>query len=229
MEQKLITTENRRSDYKNVWNKLSDSLDKAVYHVTGKATEQQLREFGLQDARKIIQRTNISNNDIVLEIGCGVGRLGYPMAQFCKQWIGCDVSSNMIGFAKERLKEKTNVRFIELSGNDLSSVESNSVDVVYCSVVFMHLEEWDRYNYVKEAYRVLKKGGRIYIDNFNLDSDMGWEIFLAHHAFPLEKREAHISKSSNKLEFKVYLKRVGFCKIKFFTEDQTIVGTGLKK
>ena len=218
-----------RSDYKKVWNKLSDSFERAVYHVTGKATEQQLRDFGLQDAEKIISKTKITRKDTVLEIGCGVGRLGYPISDFCRQWIGCDISSNMIAFAKERMKEKSNVRFVELSGNDLQSIENGSVDVVYCSVVFMHLEEWDRYNYVKEAYRVLKKGGRIYIDNFNLDSDMGWDIFLAHHAFPLEKREPHISKSSNKVEFKVFLKRSGFSKLKFFNENQTIIGTALKK
>ena len=229
MTQIKIKPQNTRSEYKRVWNDLSGSLERAVYHVTGQATEEQLRECGLQDAQKIIHRTKISSNDIVLEIGCGVGRLGYPIAQFCKQWIGCDVSSNMIGFATERLKDKTNVRFIELSGNDLSGIDSNSVNAVYCSVVFMHLEEWDRYNYVKEAYRVLKKGGRIYIDNFNLDSDEGWEIFLAHHAFPLEERAAHISKSSNKLEFKVFLKRVGFSKVKFFTENQIIIGTGFKR
>ena len=58
---------------------------------------------------------------------------------------------------------------------------------------------------------------------------MGWEIFLAHHAFPLDKREPHISKSSNKIEFKVFLKKAGFTKIKFYEEDQTIIGTGMKK
>ena len=95
-----------RSDYKKVWNQLSDSVERAVYHVTGKATEQQLRDFGLQDAEKIISKTKITRKDTVLEIGCGVGRLGYPISDFCRQWIGCDISSNMIGFAKERMKEK---------------------------------------------------------------------------------------------------------------------------
>ena len=221
--------QNTRSEYKRVWNDLSDSLERAVYHVTGKATEEQLRECGLEDAKKIIRKTKITNKDTVLEIGCGVGRLGYPISQLCKKWIGCDVSTNMLGFAKERLKQKPNTQFEELFGNDLRSIESNSIDVVYCSVVFMHLEEWDRYNYIKEGYRVLKKSGRIYIDNFNLDSDMGWEIFLAHHAFPLDKREPHISNSSNKIEFKVFLKKAGFTKIKFYEEDQTIIGTGMKK
>ena len=77
----------------------------------------------------------------VLEIGCGVGRLGFSIADHCKEWIGCDISGNMLKHAKKRLTEKRNVKFLELDENNLSSVPDKSVDVVYCSVVFMHLEE----------------------------------------------------------------------------------------
>jgi len=42
-------------------------------------------------------------------------------------------------------------------------------------VVFMHLESWDRYNYISEAFRALRPGGRIYVDNINLCSDGGWK------------------------------------------------------
>ena len=37
-------------------------------------------------------------------------------------------------------------------------IADSSIDVVYSTVVFMHLESWDRYAYVKEARRVLPPG-----------------------------------------------------------------------
>lgn len=218
-----------RAEYKKVWNGLSGTLEDAVYHVTGKATEEQLRKYGLVDAQKIIRKLKVGSTDDVLEIGCGVGRLGYAMADYCRKWIGCDISSNMINHARKRLESKANAEFKELTGNDLSVIESNSVDVVYCSVVFMHLEEWDRYTYFQESHRILRKGGRIYVDNFNLDSEQGWEIFLAHHAFPAEERSPHISKSSTADELKVYLKMAGFKKGKTFQENQWVIATGIKK
>ena len=48
------------------------------------------------------------------------------------------------------------MELVEISGYDLSGVADASVDVVYCTVVFMHLESWDRYNYISEAFRVLR-------------------------------------------------------------------------
>ena len=75
--------------------------------------------------------------------------------------------------ASKRLQDKENVDFKELTGCDLSIFEDNSFDVIYCSVVFMHLNEWDRFHYITEAYRVLKSKGRAYFDNFNLQSKEG--------------------------------------------------------
>ena len=40
--------------------------------------------------------------DIVLEIGCGVGRVGRILAPFVREWIGCDVSTNMLRQAERR-------------------------------------------------------------------------------------------------------------------------------
>ena len=70
-----------------------------------------------------------------------------------------------------------NVELHEISGYDLQPIPDTSVDVVYCTVVFMHIEEWDRYNYILEAARVLKPGGRIMVDNYSLATDSGWGMF----------------------------------------------------
>ena len=217
-----------RSDYKSTWNKLSTDFDKAVRHVTGTATEEELLQSGTQDAERIIKHTQTTINDEVLEIGCGVGRIGLEYSNHCKIWTGADVSSNMLEFASRRLQDKRNVNFKELTGCDLSIFEDNTFDVIYCSVVFMHLDEWDRYHYIAEAYRVLKSGGRAYFDNFNLQSKEGWKTFIDHKQIPSDKRPAHISKSSTQNEFQAYFENSKFDMFEILTDGQWVVGNSIK-
>lgn len=225
-----INSLTKRSDYKNIWTNLSTNFEKAVRHVTGTATEEELLASGKFDANRIIEHTGTDITDDVLEIGCGVGRIGLEYSEHCKTWTGSDISPNMLDFASKRLVQKRNVKLKELSANDLSILPDKSFDVVYCSVVFMHLDEWDRYNYVLEAYRVLKDKGRFYFDNFNIQSSEGWKTFIQHKQIPSELRPAHISKSSSLNEFEAYLDNSPFdtIKSKVTTDGQWVVGLGLK-
>ena len=74
----------------------------------------------------------------------------------------------------------------------------------------MHLESWDRYAYVEEAFRVLRPGGRLYVDNVDLCSEGGWAIFETHRRFPIAQRPDHITVCSTPQELQEYLKRAGF-------------------
>ena len=171
----------------------------------------------------------IRKDDVVLEIGCGIGRVGKLVAPLCRKWIGCDVTSNMLLLAAERLRDLPNVELKEISGYDLRGVADASVDVVYCTVVFMHLESWDRYNYVLEAIRVLRPNGRIYVDNINLCSDGGWKVFETHRAFSPANRPPHMTQNSTPQEIQSYLKRAGFSDVRIRTDDDWIRASGIKR
>jgi ubiquinone/menaquinone biosynthesis C-methylase UbiE len=217
-----------RSDYKSTWTNLSSDFDKAVRHVTGTATEEELLNSGTLDANRIIKHTKTTKTDEVLEIGCGVGRIGSEYSNHCKTWTGADISPNMLKFASRRLQDKENVDLKELTGCDLSIFEDNSFDVIYCSVVFMHLDEWDRYHYINEAYRVLKSTGRAYFDNFNLQSKEGWKTFMDHKQIPSDMRPAHISKSSTQNEFEAYFNNSEFKRFTVITDGQWVVAKAEK-
>ena len=92
-----------------------------------------------------------------------------------------------------------------------------SVDVAYCTGVFMHLDEWDRFRYVTEAFRVLRAGGRLYIDNFNLLSEEGWTLFESLCRLDPVARPANISKSSTPEELRLYATRAGFANVRVRT------------
>ena len=217
-----------RSEYKKVWSALSTTEDQAKLHVIGVTEEAALQTTGEETLRFLQQSVGIGKHDVVLEIGCGIGRVGKVVAPFCRKWIGCDVASNMLSLTAQRLKDFSNVELVELSGYDLSGIADASVDVVYCTVVFMHLESWDRYNYISEAFRVLRSGGRIYVDNINLSSDGGWKVFETHRAFLPANRPPHMTQNSTPQEIETYLTRAGFTELRTRTDDDWIRARGTK-
>ena len=178
---------------------VSGQVDEEVYKSTGESTRGMLQTF-----------VGIRPDDVVLEIGAGVGRVGAVLAPICKEWIGVDVSENMLAHARRRLSHCNNIRTVANSGYDLAPIASASVDVVYCTVVFMHLEEWERFAYIREGFRVLKPRGRMLVDNIDLTSDEGWEFFLDHAKIPPAQRAGHISKTSTPEELRTYFDRAGF-------------------
>ena len=217
-----------RSDYKSVWTALSESLSSAKMHVSGTEDEAIVETSGAGTSAFLLNNVGINSTDVVLEIGCGIGRVGKHLAGRCRHWIGADVSPNMLKFAAERLRDFSNVEFIELSGNNLCPISDNSIDVVYCTVVFMHLESWDRYGYVEEAFRVLRPGGKLYVDNVNLCCDGGWSVFETHRRFSPSERPDHITVCSTPQELQEYLKRAGFEQIESHAGDELISVWGRK-
>lgn len=219
-----------RSDYKNTWEELASTLERAKMAVTGHDdTEDELDRSGSYTVDILDRLVGISPSDVVLEIGCGVGRVGKVLSPKCLKWIGTDISSSMVRHAAQRLKGAGNVELVELSTVGLREFSGNSVDLVYCTVVFMHLYEWDRYTYVREAFRVLKPGGRCFFDSVDLTLTHGWKVFMDGCAWDMNERPAHLSMASTGEELQTYALRAGFKDVKVHRWDDTWVGvTGIK-
>lgn len=199
-----------RAGYKGAWEAMSRTEAQAKLAVSGFTEESGYRDTGRMTAEQLQESVGIKADDVVLEIGAGVGRVGAAVAPLCREWIGADVSENMLRHLRPRLKGLPNVRAVALNGYDLAPLFSESIDLVYATVVFMHLDEWERYGYVAEGMRVLRPGGRMYVDNFNLLSDDGWAVFERHRQMSPFNRPPHISKSSTPQELETYFRRAGF-------------------
>lgn len=218
-----------RHDYKGTWNALAATRADAFLYVGG-STDEAAVDATAQDALRYLRETvGVRQEDDILEIGCGVGRVGRVLSPLVRSWTGCDCSSAMLQHAQERLAKFGNARFVEVSGHDLRPIADASMDVVYCTVVFMHLDEWDRYKYVLEAFRVLRPGGRFWCDNINLLTDPGWELFETHRlAFHPEQRPVHIGKCSTPQELETYLGRAGFSQVQTRTRHLWVDAWGTK-
>ena len=217
-----------RNDYKGTWNKLGFFEHDAKIGVAGLVDEAAIAATADETIERLRTTVGIERSDVILEIGAGVGRVGAALAPICQRWIGADVSRHMVAHMRRRLAHLGNVEAIEISGHDLAPVPSASVDVVYCTVVFMHLEEWDRFNYVAEGFRVLKPGGRMVVDNVNLCSDEGWAFFEHHRAFDPGRRKPSISKTSTPQEQEAYFRRAGFADVRQIEPGPWVVTHGVK-
>ena len=217
-----------RREYGRVWDSVAQTRSDAMFAVAGYADEAEWARSGRSTADDIASETGLTPADTVLDIGCGAGRVGVHLAPRSRQWIGADVSREMLAHTRAALGAAANVEFVQLTGDGLPASLDGRIDVVYCTTVFMHLEEWDRYRYVREAFRVLKPGGRIYFDNVTLISDEGWAQFEALVRYDPAARPPNISKASTPEELRTYAARAGFTNIKVSPGLIFIAVTGLK-
>lgn len=102
-----------------------------------------------------------------LEIGCGPGRLMKPMSRNFGEIHGVDVSDEMIGLARERLRGIPHAHVHATNGASLAQFADESFDFVYSYAVFQHIPSRDVVlEYMRETRRVLKPGG-IFRAQFN--------------------------------------------------------------
>jgi ubiquinone/menaquinone biosynthesis C-methylase UbiE len=209
-------------------NALASSERTARAAVGGKAWEWEIRESAAKPIRNLVELVSISAQDDVLEIACGIGRIGLELAPRCRSWTGADISANMLGYAAQRLQGVGNVRLHQLDGKGLSGLADNSFDVVYCTNTLAHLDELDRWRYVQEAFRVLRSGGRIFIDNMDLASDEGWAAFDKAAKQRCEEQPPYAPRFSTAAELMEYATRAGFEQIRSHHRQPLVIVTAVK-
>ncbi len=219
----------RRSDYKRTWDHLSGTEADAKMFVASTTDESSFRQSAEYTRRLLESLVGLTSGDVVLEIGCGVGRLAPEIAPKVKRWIGTDISANMLSHARRRLASYSNVEFVELADVSLAAIPTESVDVVYCTVVFMHLYEWDRYKYISEAFRVLRPGGRLYCDNVDITSTLGWTMFQDAASYPPNERPSYLPMLSSADELRVYGTKAGFSHVEIKQYDDAWVALVARK
>jgi SAM-dependent methyltransferase len=169
-------------DYKENWNwEAHRGAHEAI--LTG-ATAESFERTGQSDADLVARY--LRGDDVVLNIGCGVGRVEKYLAPRVRELHAIDISGEMIRQAGARLAGLTNVRLREVANREfLSAFEAASMDLVFSFLVLQHLEREDAFLYLRDAHRVLKPDGRLLTQFPNLLSAEYTRGFLENaEAFP---------------------------------------------
>ena len=102
----------------------------------------------------------VQRGDIVLDVGCGVGRLTRVLAEEASHVHAIDVSAEMLDQARELNAHLTNVAWHHGDGTTLHPIADASIDAVVSHVVFQHIPDPQiTLGYVREMGRVLRPGG----------------------------------------------------------------------
>ena len=111
----------------------------------------------------LLRNLELPENPKILEIGCGIGSVIKSISQKLSKnafFYGVDISSTMIEESKINLRLLTNVNLETTDGISLPSAKDDSIDLVICSGVFIHITDLNVISsIISEAKRVLKPNG----------------------------------------------------------------------
>jgi SAM-dependent methyltransferase len=173
-----------------------------IRHV-GSVSEENFREVGIILVCDLIQLGLLTNpNASIADIGCGCGRMGMfivPALSNSGSYHGFDTWSEGIKWATENIASHyPNSVFKTLSATPMESgyradffhsidLDDNSCDLVLATSLFTHLKRNAVFFYMKEIYRIMKKGARAYLTFFIYDEESRHTILNPDR--PLESDE----------------------------------------
>lgn len=131
------------------------------------------RKFIWEDFKPLME--HVSPGDKVLDAGCGNGRLFELLKDKKVEYVGLDLSEELIAIAQ---RQHPGIKF--LVGNILDlPFQPASFDTVFCIATLHHLPtERLRVQAIQQFYKVLRPNGQLILLNWNLLASNWWPVHL---------------------------------------------------
>lgn len=159
--------------------------------------------------------------DHVLDAGCGIGQWSLGLAKKNTLVTSIDPLKSRLDCAK-KIAEVNGIRNINYVQGYVEKInlEDNSLDAIFCYgvIMFTNVEQT-----LKEFYRILKNGGKLYF-NFNA---LGWYLHLIIDR-GLQKKEINLTKNAIKMILNYFLKKDSQKLIRRKEIEKTLLSLGFK-
>ncbi|MFA8300754.1 MAG: class I SAM-dependent methyltransferase [Hyphomicrobiales bacterium] len=113
----------------------------------------------------------LSSDDIVLDLGCGYGRVAKQLIEKADKVIGIDISEDNIKLAKDFVSNSPKCEFLQMDAANLSFPD-NHFDITVCVQNGVSAFKVDPTALLRESIRVTKRGGKILYSSY---SDKFWD------------------------------------------------------
>ncbi|MFX1284301.1 MAG: class I SAM-dependent methyltransferase [Promethearchaeota archaeon] len=117
---------------------------------------------------------NIKTTDVILELGCGYGRVLARLAMKASSIYGIDTSKDSLLYAYEFLAEFLNVKLHKMNAASLN-FKNKTFDVVMAIQNGISAFKVNPQKLIQESIRVTKSGGKVLFSSY---SDKIWEARL---------------------------------------------------
>ena len=134
-----------------------------------------------------------SPEDRVVDLGCGWGTFDFALAGRVREVVGVDFSERSIEICLQRLRDdpRDNVRFLCADAGD-TGLEGDAYDLVLAADLFEHLYPEDSARVAREAFRLLRPGGRF----------ATWTPHRGHILEVLKNREILLKRDVSHVDYK---------------------------
>ncbi len=143
--------------------------------------------------RKVLDIYHPEAGEQVVDLGCGWGTFDFALADHVDSILGIDFSERSIEICEQRLRERPmkNVRFLCADAGD-TGLEADGWDVVLAADLFEHLYPEDSARVAREAFRLLRPGGRF----------VTWTPHRGHILEVLKNRDIILKRDVSHVDYK---------------------------
>lgn len=110
--------------------------------------------------------SNVRNADLVLELGCGYGRVMKEMSQFVSKIIGNDISRESLELAKSYMRDCHNYAVFLMDASQMA-FRSGMFDAVFCIQNGISAFGVDKKRLITESIRVTKDNGILLFSSYS--------------------------------------------------------------
>lgn len=153
-----------KSDVKKQFGRSADSYVKSEGHGKG------------EDLQRLVEIADLTGEELVLDIATGGGHVANALAPIAKQVTALDLTKEMLSAAEQFIlgNGHRNVEFVEGDAEQLPFGDA-TFDIVACRIAPHHFPHVDQF--ISEAFRVLKPGGKLLLDDNVSPEDDAFDEF----------------------------------------------------